>query len=73
MESLWDREVFVPMGDHDGNVEYDIQLQVKIYLLHLQQLGLAVTDEMINGDYSRWCGDSIELNRGEILMYDQPG
>lgn len=34
MENLWDRGVLEPMGDHDGNVEYDIQLQVKFYLLH---------------------------------------
>ena len=34
MENLWDREIFAPMGDHDGNVEYDIQLQVKFYMLH---------------------------------------
>ncbi|MEW4490825.1 hypothetical protein AB1L42_22275 [Thalassoglobus sp. JC818] len=34
MESVWDREVESPIGDHDGNVEYDIQLQVKFYLLH---------------------------------------
>ena len=34
MESVWDHEIFQPSGDHDANVEYDIQLQVKFYLLH---------------------------------------
>lgn len=34
MENLWDRELSEPFGDHDGNVEYDVQLQVKFYLMH---------------------------------------
>ncbi|WP_437202356.1 hypothetical protein [Planctomicrobium sp. SH664] len=34
MENIWDHEISEPMGDHDSNVEYDIQLQVKFYLLH---------------------------------------
>ncbi|MBI2994844.1 MAG: formylmethanofuran dehydrogenase subunit C [Gammaproteobacteria bacterium] len=40
-----------------------------LYLLHLRQLDLAVADAHISGRYARWCGDSIELNRGEILLY----
>ena len=38
------------------------------YLLYLRSLGLPVTDHHIDGQYQRWCGDSIELNRGEILL-----
>ncbi len=34
MEGVWDHEVAAPSGEHDANVEYDIQLQVKFYLLH---------------------------------------
>jgi hypothetical protein len=34
MEAVWDFEISEPSGDHDANVEYDIQLQVKFYLLH---------------------------------------
>lgn len=34
MENIWDRVLSEPFGDHDGNVEYDVQLQVKYYLLH---------------------------------------
>ncbi len=34
MENVWDHEIFESSGDHDSNVEYDIQLQVKFYLLH---------------------------------------
>ncbi|MDB4742924.1 hypothetical protein OAF98_00435 [Planctomicrobium sp.] len=34
MENVWDRVLSEPFGDHDGNVEYDVQLQVKFYLLH---------------------------------------
>jgi hypothetical protein len=34
MEGVWDHEIAAPSGEHDANVEYDIQLQVKFYLLH---------------------------------------
>ena len=34
MDSVWNHEIEEPTGDHDDNVEYDIQLQVKFYLLH---------------------------------------
>ncbi len=42
---------------------------LRSYLLHLQRLGLPVTAEHLQGRYERWSGDSIELNRGEILLY----
>ena len=34
MEAIWDHEVAESSGEHDANVEYDIQLQVKFYMLH---------------------------------------
>jgi len=34
METVWDFEISATTGDHDANVEYDIQLQVKWFLLH---------------------------------------
>lgn len=40
-----------------------------MYMLHLRRLGLTVEDAHVSGLYSRWNGDSIELNRGEILLY----
>jgi len=40
-----------------------------IYLLHLRSLGVPIGDAQINGRYRRWSGDSVELNRGEILLY----
>jgi len=39
------------------------------YMLHLRKTGFDITDEVISGSYERWSGDSIELNRGEILLY----
>jgi formylmethanofuran dehydrogenase subunit C len=39
------------------------------YLLHLRKTGFDIADEVITGNYERWSGDSIELNRGEILLY----
>ena len=38
------------------------------YFNHLRQLGLAIKDSFLDGVYQRWTGDSIELNRGEILI-----
>ncbi len=43
---------------------------LRMYLLNLQNLGFAVSDEQLLGFYHRWCGDAIELNRGEILTHD---
>lgn len=34
MNAVWDREVELMGGDHDSNVEFDIQLQTKFYLLN---------------------------------------
>lgn len=39
------------------------------YFNHLRQLGVPVSDEQIKGEYQRWCGDAIDLNKGEILIY----
>src|SRR5215218_7645632 len=36
--------------------------------LRLRALGLAVSDEQLDGRYARWCGDALELRRGEILI-----
>jgi hypothetical protein len=33
-KSLWARQISLPSGDHDSNVEYDEQLQTRYYLLH---------------------------------------
>lgn len=42
---------------------------LRLYFLHLRKLGFDIKDEQMLGDYERWCGDAIELNRGEILLY----
>jgi len=42
---------------------------LRVYLRHLLLLGLPVTEGHLTGQYQRWSGDSIELNRGEILLY----
>jgi formylmethanofuran dehydrogenase subunit C len=43
---------------------------LRLYLRHLRALGLPLTDEQIEGRYARWCGDGLELRRGEILMLE---
>jgi formylmethanofuran dehydrogenase subunit C len=41
-----------------------------LYLRRLRALGLAVSDEQLEGRYARWCGDALELRRGEILILE---
>ena len=43
---------------------------LRLYLKRLRDFGLPVTDAQIAGAYHRWSGDSVELNRGEILVLD---
>ena len=43
---------------------------LRLYLRRLRALGLPVSDELIDGRYTRWCGDGLELNRGEILILE---
>ena len=39
-----------------------------VYLRHLQQLGFAIPDDCLTASYDRYCGDLIELGKGEILV-----
>jgi formylmethanofuran dehydrogenase subunit C len=43
---------------------------LRLYLRHLRARGLPLTDEQIEGRYARWCGDGLELRRGEILILE---
>jgi formylmethanofuran dehydrogenase subunit C len=43
---------------------------LRLYLRHLREWGLPVTDEQIEGRYARWAGDGLELLRGEILVFE---
>ena len=40
-----------------------------LYLRHVRSVGLPVTDSQLNGQYQRWSGDGVELNRGEVLLF----
>jgi formylmethanofuran dehydrogenase subunit C len=44
-----------------------------LYLRRLRALGLDVTDAQLEGRYARWCGDGLELRRGEILILEEAG
>jgi formylmethanofuran dehydrogenase subunit C len=44
-----------------------------LYLRRLRALGLTVSDEQLAGRYARWCGDGLELRRGEILILEAGG
>ncbi len=41
---------------------------VRTILLYLRRQGFPVGDAHIRGRYQRWCGDAIELNKGEVLL-----
>jgi formylmethanofuran dehydrogenase subunit C len=41
-----------------------------LYLRRLRALGLSVSEEQLDGRYARWCGDGLELRRGEILILE---
>jgi len=43
---------------------------MRMLLRYARELGLPVTDSHLNGRYHRWCGDSVEQNRGEILIFE---
>jgi formylmethanofuran dehydrogenase subunit C len=43
---------------------------VRLCLRRLRELGLPVTDDQIDGHYTRWSGDALELRRGEILILE---
>jgi formylmethanofuran dehydrogenase subunit C len=47
-------------------------LFVRLMLRRLRDLGLPVTDAQVEGRYTRWSGDALELNRGEILILETP-
>jgi formylmethanofuran dehydrogenase subunit C len=46
---------------------------LRLYLRRLRALGLAVSDEQLDGRYARWCGDGLVLRRGEILIFEEAG
>ena len=43
---------------------------LRLYLRRLRALGLPVSDAQLDGRYARWCGDGLELRRGEILILE---
>ncbi len=45
-------------------------LFLRLYLLYLRDRGFPVEAPYFNGRYKRWSGDAVELNRGEILLFD---
>jgi formylmethanofuran dehydrogenase subunit C len=45
---------------------------LRLALRRLRTLGLPATDEQIDGRYTRWSGDAVELRRAEILILEPP-
>ena len=45
---------------------------LRLCLRRLRDLGLPVSEEQIEGRYTRWSGDGVALRRGEILFLEPP-
>jgi formylmethanofuran dehydrogenase subunit C len=45
---------------------------VRLCLYRLRALGMPVGQDQIDGRYTRWSGDGVDLGRGEILMLEAP-
>jgi formylmethanofuran dehydrogenase subunit C len=45
---------------------------LRLYLRRLRELGMPVGQDQIDGRYTRWSGDGVDLGRGEILMLEEP-
>lgn len=46
-------------------------IYIRMYLSYIKSMGLPVDESQITGNYKRWIGDAVELNRGEILLIDK--
>ena len=44
---------------------------LRFYLQHLRDCGFEIDDAQFAGRYRRYCGDGIEENRGEVLVFDR--
>jgi formylmethanofuran dehydrogenase subunit C len=60
------RTEVLPTFTYNSTIQPDF---IRFYRFHLRKLGMSINDEFIDGQYERWSGDSLELNKGEILMY----
>ena len=43
---------------------------LRLYMSYLRDRGLPVEPQHLTGSYKRWSGDAVELNRGEVLVFD---
>jgi len=41
---------------------------LRFYLVQLREMGFSVADECLSAEYQRYCGDFLELGKGEILV-----
>ncbi len=48
-------------------------LFLRLYFSKLQRLGFSrkIQEQHMNGKFKRYCGDGIELNRGEVLLFER--
>jgi len=42
---------------------------IPVLLKYIRGLGMDINDKFVNGQYHRWSGDAVEINRGELLFF----
>ena len=42
---------------------------MRMLLLYLQKKEFNINNDQMNGSFHRWCGDDVEMNKGEILLF----
>jgi hypothetical protein len=48
--------------------KYDESIEKPFYVSYLEKNGFSIDSSYLNNSFERWSGDSVELNRGEILL-----
>lgn len=44
---------------------------MRMLLKYVKNNGITIDEKYIHGQFHRWCGDSVEMNKGEILIYQE--
>lgn len=74
LRDIWDREIEIETGDLDANVEYDVQLQTKFYMLQTTiatYLGCEVAERVLGGlvPSDRLISETTDEQRDVIAIY----
>ncbi|MBM82180.1 MAG: hypothetical protein CMJ78_16560 [Planctomycetaceae bacterium] len=69
LNSIWDYQISTPSGDHDSNVEFDMNLQTKFYIVHTI-ISTHINCRVAELSLLSWLDEDdvdLELNEVEVL------